>query len=333
MKPLVALLRANRLEAFRAALGKDPAAARSAQLTVTAAGLGSRDALRALVQAGADLNAAWRGYRPLHALIQEEPHGDTPRASRARLACLSWMVTHGADPELAGAWPPAPALIVAAFGGEPAYVDALVDAGAAVTPFAAAALGDLARVRRALVRDPALPAARAVGGLTMLQCAAGSRLWQGRRARERSLLAIVERLHGLGADPRATTKSWSHDIDALYLAVSSGHRGIFDWLLAHGGDPDAALVSSLWRHRYDWAEAALAHGANPDRARDGDRPLLNNLTRWGQVEAALWLLGRGAIPNIGDARGLTALHQAVSRGNRRLVDAMVAAGGSLTPGP
>jgi ankyrin repeat protein len=327
---LVAHLRANRIEAFRSAVEQHPAAAQSPQVVVEAAVHASHEALRALVKAGADLNRPWRGYRPLHALIQERPHGDTTPPDRARIACLSWMLAHGADPELTGAWPPARALIVAAFAGQPAFVNALVDGGAAVTPFVAATLGDARRIRRELARDPAAARARDDGGLTMLQCAAGSRMWIGNRAVERSLLAIVARLHEHGADPLAKTKSWDHDIDALYLAVASGHQGIYDWLLAHGADPDEALAACLWRHRYGWAEAALARGAQPDRVRDGDHPLLNNLVRWGQVEAALWLLARGASPNLPDARGVTAAHRAVSRRNRRLLEAIVAAGGTLT---
>jgi len=59
----------------------------------------------------------------------------------------------------------------------------------------------------------------------------------------------------------------------------------------------------------------------------GRRPILNELVRWGQVTHALWLLARGASPNAADARGWTALHQAVSRGNERMLRALLEAGG------
>ena len=51
------------------------------------------------------------------------------------------------------------------------------------------------------------------------------------------------------------------------------------------------------------------------------------LVRWGQVRAALWLLRRGADPNLPDGRGWTAVHQAASRGNGRMLKALLDAGG------
>ena len=51
------------------------------------------------------------------------------------------------------------------------------------------------------------------------------------------------------------------------------------------------------------------------------------LIRWGQVRPALWLLARGADPNVADPRGWTAVHQAASRGNERMFAAVLAAGG------
>ncbi len=48
-----------------------------------------------------------RGYRPLHAHIQETPHCDMAKPSPERLACVEWMLRNGADPELTASWPPA----------------------------------------------------------------------------------------------------------------------------------------------------------------------------------------------------------------------------------
>jgi ankyrin repeat protein len=75
------------------------------------------------------------------------------------------------------------------------------------------------------------------------------------------------------------------------------------------------------------AELALARGARLDEARHDGRPLLNELVRWGQVTPALWLLEKGASPNVPDRRGWTAVHQAASRGNRRLLAAVLEHGG------
>ena len=60
--------------------------------------------LAELARRGADLNASYRNYRPLHALIQSKPHGATA-ADDARLACLAWLLDHGADQDELGAWP------------------------------------------------------------------------------------------------------------------------------------------------------------------------------------------------------------------------------------
>jgi ankyrin repeat protein len=60
---------------------------------------------------------------------------------------------------------------------------------------------------------------------------------------------------------------------------------------------------------------------------DHGKPLLNQLVRWGQVRPALWMLERGASPNLPDERGWTAVHQAASRGSERLLRAVLAASG------
>jgi hypothetical protein len=63
----------------------------------------------------ADLNAVWNGYRALHSLLQEDAHEAARKPEAARLECLDWLLQHGADTEQLAAWPPARAIIVAAF--------------------------------------------------------------------------------------------------------------------------------------------------------------------------------------------------------------------------
>jgi ankyrin repeat protein len=57
------------------------------------------------------------------------------------------------------------------------------------------------------------------------------------------------------------------------------------------------------------------------------QPLLNNLMRWGRFQPASWLLSQGASPNVPDERGWTAMHQAASRGNEKMLKALLDAGG------
>jgi uncharacterized protein len=146
-------------------------------------------------------------------------------------------------------------------------------------------------------------------------------------ARSHEIAAI---LIEAGASVRAKAKSWGHSVDALYLAAGTHNCELFEILIEAGADPDNALSHSVWRTHYDLAETAFAYGAEPDRATANGKPLLNDLIRWGQVPQVMWLLDRGASPNIPDRDGWTAVHQAVSRGNARLLKAVLDAGGDLT---
>ena len=326
MKTALEALHRGDLVRLAKILAREPELARKPQLALAAAQTGNVAALECLQRSGADWNASWRNYRPLHALIQEAPHS-VGEATDERLTALDWLLAHGADPEQLGAWPPARAILVAAFGGSAAFVERLRAGGARVDAFVACALGKRQPVARALRADPGFASARDAGGLTALQCCAGSRLWRGDGARARALLGIAQLLLDAGAEPNAPTRSWGQDVDAVYFAVSSGNEALFTLLLERGAGADAALASAIWREDERFAELALAHGARPDRSQAGDRPLLNEMIRWGQVRQALWLLERGADPNVADPRGWTALHQAASRGNERMFAAVLAAGG------
>jgi ankyrin repeat protein len=321
---LIEALKSGDLEAVSAALRADATQARQARAVVEAARRAFLPGLKLLKRNGADLNASWRGYRPLHALIQEEPHAEAEQPPSFRLKCLEWLLAHGADPEQSAAWPPARALIIAAFVGSREYVDVLRRAGARLDGFTGAALGEMGFVCDLLAQRPDFVRERDEGGLTALQCAAGSRL-PGARVVETARVLI-----DAGADVHAKTKAWDHEVDALYFAANAKNRRMFDLLLESGADPDSGLASALWNATEAFAELALAHGARPDRAVSGGRPLLNDLIRWGRLRQATWMLGRGANPNLADGEGWTALHQAASRGNKRIFEALVAAGGDVT---
>src|SRR5436309_1026600 len=89
----------------------------------------------------------------------------------------------------------------------------------------------------------------------------------------RSIEVTARLLLDAGADMAALTKSWNHDIDAVYLAASAHNKPLFDLFLERGADPTAALVPALWNAGLEHAEAALAHGADPDLALSEGRPL------------------------------------------------------------
>ncbi len=322
---VVAALRTKQISAVRAAATANSADARHPSAIVEAAGLGWLPAVEMLAGCGADLNAVWRNYRPLHTLIQSDPHGPASRCapSAERLACLDWLLDRGADPELPAAWPSARAIVIAAFWGRPEYVERLQRAGARIDIFASAALGDAEAVQRALADNPSAALDRDHGILTALHCAAGS------RTDAPGCLAAARLLLDAGADSNALARSWGHQVDAAYFAAGAGSADLFELLLARGADPHSALSHAVWGGHFGLAERALAHGGQPDRATANGKPLLNDLIRWGRFPHTFWLLDRGASPDIRDSDGSTAAHQAASRGNLRLLEAVVRAGADL----
>jgi len=313
----VAAIRARDLEALRAAVKGVP----SARAMLAAGGAAWLTGLQWLHSRGGDLNAMYRGYRPLHSLIQEDAPPASEKAPAERMACLEWMLANSADPELLGAWPAARALPVAAFMGCTEYVEKLQAAGAAMDDFVAACLGDLRRVRTVLAKRPGFATERDRNGMTALQYAAGSRIEQEKCCEIARLLVVA------GADPGVTVQSWRHQVDTLYFAGSSKNACVFELLLTRGANPHQALTIAMWNGNQELVDLAMLHGAVPDKATADGQPLLNHLIRWGRIEQALWLLGQGANPNIPDAKGWTAVDQAKSRGNARMLKAVMAAGG------
>jgi len=300
----------------------------SAREVVGAAQRADLEALERLLARGADLDALYRNYRPLHALIQEQPHGAEEQAafereSPARLACLDWLLVHGADPEGLGAWPTMRATVCAAFVGAPRFVARLLEAGVERDLVVLAALGEREEAEARLAGQPELARTTDASGITPLIACVGARLGLGDARAEAERQALARALLARGADPNVRLRSWGHDVDTAYFAASPAR---LELLLAHGADATSALVSAAWRTEAH-VDACLRHGGRIDAAREGDRPILNELVRWGQLELALRLLARGASPNVADPRGWTALHQAVSRGNERMLAALLAAGG------
>jgi ankyrin repeat protein len=320
---LLRAIHAGDSAAVEAAILADPPAAKIPRMIGAAAGKAFLPAVELLHRHGADLNAVWRNYRPLHALMQTDPHGAAGKPGPERMACLEWLLRHGADPELTGAWPAARALIIAAFVGEPEYVKRLRQAGARLDGFTGAALGDGRLVEKALRQRPGFARERDAGALTALQCAAGSRLPKA------NVVKVAELLLDAGADPNAKTRTWGHDVNAAYFAAGADSAAMFELLLDRGADPTEAISHAVWGKHYGLAERALAHGADLDRAIANGKPLLNDLIRWGQIPQTQWMLEHAASPNIPDAEGWTAAHQAASRGNARMLGAVLEAGADL----
>ena len=140
-------------------------------------------------------------------------------------------------------------------------------------------------------------------------------------------LGIARLLIGAGAEVGALTRSWAQDVNAAYFAAGRKDKAMFDLLLASGADATDAFGHAVWRGAFELAESALEHGAAIDSATADGKPLLNDVIRWGQIPQMSWLLEHKASPNTPDERGWTAVHQAASRGNARMLRAVLDGGG------
>jgi len=85
------------LEAVRAVVEAASKPAFYGRAVVAAGGRAFQETLDLLHRNGADLNSVWRGYRALHALLEEAPHAHGGKPSPERLACLDWLLANGAD--------------------------------------------------------------------------------------------------------------------------------------------------------------------------------------------------------------------------------------------
>lgn len=307
-----------------------PAASdRGAALAAAVKALDARGIARALL-AGADAGRSLRGWTPLAALIQEDPHGDEPPVDEAaRQACIAALLDGGASLEQRSGFPAVAPLVLAGLGGRREVAELLLARGARCDAFAQAALGRPG-LRRDLAREPALARARDEDGFTLLHFACGSRMGRDDARVARELLALVEALLDAGADPDARGVARKAPLVPSCFAIGALRFEETRLLFERGADATGALTTALWNTKGDHArfgELCLAHGAQPDAARSAGRPLLNDLVRWGRFEPARWLLARGADPNQPDDHGFTALHQAASRGNRAMWEALLAAGG------
>jgi ankyrin repeat protein len=329
---LLECVKARDLAGMRSALTRQPEEAKSPRPANAAAGMAWRDGLALLEKHGADFNGIHRGYRPLHVLIQESPHEHDGKPSPQRIACLEWLLENGANPELEGGWPPVRAILTATSTGVAEYVEVLRAANAKVDGFVEAALGDVNKIEKRLNQEPGLAKNRtSPHGTTALHCCAASRLQTGHFA------PVARLLLDHGADLHASCRGWNRHIDATYLAVGSGQKETVELFLERGANPDDVLTHAMWqKNPADFGEIALRHGADVNRARyassckDGEKPLLNQMIRWGQFPSVFWLLEKGANPNLADPRGWTAVHQAASRGNEKLLRAVLDAGGDST---
>ena len=208
------------------------------------------------------------------AVIQAAKEGD--------LATLSRLLRD--DPSLAGARAASgeTPLMAALYRGHKACVSVVLEAGAPVDAFAAAALGKTDALEAALAADPAAIGAVAYDGWTPLHLAA----FFGHTR-------LVERLLGAGADVNAVSQNSLRNTP-LHAAVAGGHV-------------DSSLL-------------LIERGANVNAVDAGGHTPFHIAAEGGYVPVVKALLARRADPLIVDAEDRTPLARAAARNHTEVVD-------------
>jgi ankyrin repeat protein len=264
-------------------------------------------AVRALLQQGADVNAAHGdGMTALHWAAS---HGDVELAQMLIYAGAN----HRATTRINGYTP----LFYASREGTAGVVDALLEAGAdakarssaGTTPLMlAAAAGSVDTVRRLLDAGADINAQEDARGQTPLMFAAAY-----------NRVAAIELLARRGANVALTSKV----VDLLELTREDGpsqpnarpaqRPGIdraynYNELIAYQGGMTALMFTAREGH-LESAKALLAAGADVNQPRDGDQttPLLM-ATINGQFDLAKYFLDNGADPTLASENGATPLY-------------------------
>jgi len=166
-----------------------------------------------------------------------------------------------ADPRLVDARAPdgVAAVRVALYYRHPEIARALIQRGAALDFYDAAAAGQIERMRKLLASDASLPNKLSSDGATALGLAAFF-------ADRASVEFLLDR--GANIDMLATNPAFP--FAPLHSAMSAGHRDIVDLLLARGADVNVregggltVLHEAAGLGSMEYVRLLLAHGANP----------------------------------------------------------------------
>ena len=172
-------------------------------------------------------------------------------------------------------------LMFAVYCGRREVAECLIEQGAEVDVFSAAALGDVARLQDWLKRDQSLLQARSSDGWTPLHLAA----FFGQKQ-------AVEYLREQGADIEARSANNMRNT-ALIAAAAGG--------------------------RVDVVAALLASGAEVDARQTGDYTALHSAAAAGNEEMARLLLNHGADPSAKSEQGETPTDMAREKGHHQMV--------------
>lgn len=330
VRTLTSAIEADDLEVLRRVLEARPEVAQRAQPLLLACGLLRLEAVRALLDAGADPNLASRpsgGVRPLSRLCELHAAGRIDAWPAGALELAELLVERGADPtRVSHEGDQSPLLLAARLGNADAvrFLRAkLAERGLEPDLWEAATLGEAKRIRAALGEDKGWATRARVAGAgpfkmswTLLTLTAQSRLGNCDPQISAALAEQTVLLLAAGAPIAAAQQSDDAIPCPCALAAAAGNLGSLKVLLAAGGDPNPALAAGIQGEAPEVLEVlasyplALDQSGNPKTGAS----LLHQLALWGRFRQAAWLLERGANPNPRDDEGLTPLHYAVRRG-------------------
>jgi len=203
----------------------------------------------------------------------------------------------------------------------------LIAKGAERNVFACAVIGDVARLKKLLQRDPSLVHAttatdvRSYQHFTPLHACAMSALGRESEATSRQLAQVARLLIDRGGDVNAVGLFYrGYSVTPLDVAAhTGGNIALVEILLNRGATISAFAFGEALAHRGRTLDEGLAlatrflqHGFDV-HAPYKNATLLHNSANTGGAEVVEWLLANGADVNARDATGRTPLHAAAER--------------------
>jgi len=263
-----------------------------------------------LVGAGADVNARDAGnMTPLHLAAMGRHIG---QAERRQEALVELLLRNGAKPNVKDEMGYSPLQRAAEEGNRP-IAHALLEAGAELDIFSAAALDKAEAVTAVIEADSAVIAALhpGLGGLRPLH-------WAARGGAVDTVRLLID----AGADvDAANVAGWS----ALHYAALEGHAGIVKWLLEAGANPGTELGNSpaaLAANRSHWVvvEELVRAGADPNAYTSQGDTLLHLAVYGNRLRMAEILLRHGADATRQNRDGKTPIDIARDFANSQMID-------------